>query len=96
MEKELLEKDKLMKSSSIKLLDYIKSSIEILVNIKVQEQLEKNKLKSSLEINLLSTNEEENPNDYEKLLRQLESEIRNHIKVTIRELLKDRASNETS
>ena len=65
----------------MKLLDYIKSSIEILVNIKVEEKMELNKLKFSSENNILSTNEEENTNEYEKLLRQLESEIRNHIKV---------------
>ena len=68
----------------MKLLDYIKSSIEILVNIKVEEQMELNKLKFSSENNILSTNEEENTNEYEKLLRQLESEIRNHIKVHLK------------
>lgn len=80
-EKQTLEKEKLTKSSSLKLIDYIKSSIEILVNIKVEEQIELNKIKFSQENNILSTNEEENTNEYEKLLRQLESEIRNHIKV---------------
>ena len=70
-----------MKTSSLILLDYIKSSLEIIVNLKVNEQMELNKVKSSCELNALSTNEEESPNEYEKLLRQLESEIRNHIKV---------------
>lgn len=70
-----------MKTSSLLLLDYVKSSIEILVSLKVQETIDHNKVKSSLELNVLSTNEEEGANEYEKLLRQLEGEIRNHIKV---------------
>ena len=75
--------EKLMKSSSLILLDYIKSSIEILVNIKVQEQMDLKKVRSTSDNNLLSTNEEESSKEYEKLLWQLESEIRNHIKVLI-------------
>jgi hypothetical protein len=78
-----MEKEKLMKSSSLILLDYIKSSIEILVNIKVQEQMDLKKVRSTSDNNLLSTNEEESCKEYEKLLWQLESEIRNHIKVLI-------------
>ena len=78
-----MEKEKLMKSSSLILLDYIKSSIEILVNIKVQEQMDLKKVRSTSDNNLLSTNEEESSKEYEKLLWQLESEIRNHIKVLI-------------
>ena len=78
-----MEKEKLMKWSSLILLDYIKSSIEILVNIKVQEQMDLKKVRSTSDNNLLSTNEEESSKEYEKLLWQLESEIRNHIKVLI-------------
>jgi hypothetical protein len=50
--------------------------------LKAQENLESNKVKTSSELNFLSTNEEDSPNEYEKLLRQLEGEIRNHIKVS--------------
>lgn len=80
-DKEGFEKDKLLKTSPLLLLDYIRSSIEIIISLKVQEQLELNKVKSSTELNGLSTNDDETPNEYEKLLRQLEGEIRNHIKV---------------
>lgn len=94
-EKELKEKEKLSKTSSLIILDYIKSSIDILVNLKVQETLESNKNRGTSELNLLSTNEEDSPNEYEKLLRQLEAEIRNHIKVKYL-LLIDRTPNEAS
>jgi len=70
------------------LIEYIKSSIEILINLKVEEKI--NALKENKEKSLQSNNkfqtsnyeDDDEINDYEKLLRQLESEIRNHIRVT--------------
>lgn len=56
------------------ILDYIKNSIDIIVELKAEEKLEEYKKKSSME-------EEENQNEYESLLRKLESDIRQHIRV---------------
>jgi ribosome-binding ATPase YchF (GTP1/OBG family) len=55
-------------------LDYIKNTIEILVESKVEERLE------SLKKNPTEENEEKS-NEYESLLRKLESDIRQHIRV---------------
>jgi len=69
------------------LIEYIKSSIEILINLKVEEKinaLKENREKSSQSNNKFqSSNSEDDDdvNEYEKLLRQLESEIRTHIRV---------------
>ena len=60
-------------------MDYIKSSIDILINLKVQEKINSN---------VQSRNSEEisdaESNVYEKELRHLEAEIRTHIKVTFK------------
>jgi hypothetical protein len=64
-------------------LDYIKSSIEILVSINSEKKLEEYKAKESNK-NVNSVNNDftdEEVNVYEKSLRQLEAEIRNHVKV---------------
>jgi hypothetical protein len=70
------EKEKLLKTNPLLILDYIKSSIEILINMKVQEKLQ---------TTVQSRNSEEISDDdinvYEKELRHLEAEIRSHIKV---------------
>ena len=58
------------------ILDYIKSSIEILINMKVQEKLQS--VSQPKEIGDISDAE---INVYEKELRHLEAEIRSHIKV---------------
>jgi hypothetical protein len=69
------------------LIEYIKSSIEILINLKVEEKinaLKENREKSSQSNNKFqpsNSEDDDDVNEYEKLLRQLESEIRNHIRV---------------
>ena len=65
------------------LLDYIKSSIDILINTKVEERitshLSKNEIKDKTRDYI---REEDMPiNEYESALRHLEAEIRNHIRV---------------
>ena len=62
------EKETLKKTSSFTILEYIKNSIDILVDIKIEEKLNKSK-----------NNEEEY--DYESMLKKLEADIRSHIKV---------------
>ena len=74
-----MKKEKpLRKTNAITIMEYIKSSIDILVELKVGERLEgiKNKTKESLE------DEEEVQNSYETLLRKLEGDIRGHIRVS--------------
>lgn len=71
------------------ILDYIKSSVEILINMKVQEKLQSvAQSRSSEEISDCEINV------YEKELRHLEAEIRTHIKVTIFKYHLDRTSTE--
>jgi hypothetical protein len=73
------EIDKLRQTDPVTIIEYIKTSIDILVNMKVQEKIEENEKKK---INLMSTFEfEESSVEYEKLLRKLESDIRSYIKV---------------
>lgn len=68
------EREKLRKTNSLTIIDYIKNSIDILIDLKVEEKLEAIK-----KLNL--SGEEEKQNEYETLLRKLESDIRLHIKV---------------
>jgi len=70
------EREKLRKTNSLTIIDYIKNSIDILIDLKVEEKLEAIK-----KLNL--SGEEEKQNEYETLLRKLESDIRLHIKVLI-------------
>ena len=65
--------NELMNLSIKDLVEYIKNSLDILVSIKLGEELEKYKF---------SKNDELTPNsarDYEKLLQKLEQNIREHI-----------------
>ncbi len=57
------------------LLEYIKNSIDILIDLKSEEKLEAFKKQNNLD------DEEENQNLYEGLLRKLESDVRQHIRV---------------
>lgn len=78
----LEEKAKLKKLDPKLILEYIKTSIEILVKINVEKKIEEFKLAlKKNEIEEQFTDEEVNV--YEKALRQLESEVRNHIKVIL-------------
>ncbi len=73
------EKEKLRKASPYTIIEYIKSSIEILIDLKVQEKFqEKDQRKDEFSNNFSF---EDDTNEYEKLLRKLESDIRTYIKV---------------
>ena len=66
------------------MLEYIKSSIDIVVNIKVEERINDINAKLALKeqsSEISSIDENEPINEYESSLRHLEGEIRNHIKV---------------
>ena len=81
------ERDKLLDSSISALINYIKTSIEILMNLKVEDYLElkqkeereleelKNKLRSS------SSASFEPPKDYEEVIQKYEGDIRKHIRI---------------
>ena len=67
------------KASPFTIIEYIKSSIEILIELKVQEKLQEKDLKKSETEEKFFFDDE--VNDYEKLLRKLENDIRTYIKV---------------
>lgn len=75
-----------MKTHPYTIIEYIKTSIEILIDLKVQE-------KCAEQLQQDSQLHSEEPNNYEKLLWKLESDIRNFIKVH-KQLTTDRTSNE--
>ena len=68
------EKENLKKTNPLVILDYIKNSIDILIELKVEERIEAYKKQNSEE-------DEDRQNEYETLLRKLESDIRQHIRV---------------
>lgn len=82
-----------MKIPSLTLIGYVKSSIEILVEVRAEELIKEKtkKRKNDTKLNK-SSNEsddgleiedlETSPNEYEKLLRKHEADIRNYIKVS--------------
>ena len=74
---ENLESDRknLEKLPILEIINYIKTSLYIIIQIKLKEELEKNKDKSS-KIKIWEENAAE---DYESLLRKEEAEIRQHI-----------------
>ena len=68
--------------------DYIKTSIEILMNMKMEEQQDGDpaKKKSGKDGGLVSDTEsmrsmDEPPKDYESMLQKYEAEVSNHIKI---------------
>ena len=79
--KEYLEKEKisLLSISPIVLIDYIKIHLNLLIDIKVNDKISKLKINP---IDYISSSGSELPaNDYEKLLRRYEGDIRNYIRI---------------
>jgi hypothetical protein len=66
------EKDILRRQDPYTITKYIKTSIDILIDLKVEERMDCLKL---------ITNEETDLSEYEELLRKLEADIRSHIKL---------------
>mmetsp|Transcript_7096 Transcript_7096/g.5354 ORF Transcript_7096/g.5354 Transcript_7096/m.5354 type:complete len:94 (-) Transcript_7096:681-962(-) len=88
------ERKRLRDVDAFTMLDYIKTSIEILMNMKMDEnggddKAKKKRSKDSSNNNLtgvISDTEsmksmEEPPKDYEVMLQKYEAEVRNHIKI---------------
>ena len=59
-------------------LDYIRSSIEILMNLKMEEQ--KSGVGESMS-QRSETQAAESPNGYEVMIQKLEEEVRNHVRI---------------
>ena len=81
IDKEFLEQEKssLQSLSPKSLIDYIKVHLNLLINLKVSDKL--SKLKNN-PLEFISLYGSELPaNDYEKLLRRYEADIRNYIKI---------------
>jgi hypothetical protein len=69
------EKERLVGQDPFLIIEYIRSTIEILMNLKMEElQAKKNEEEAN------STNHD-TPQDYEQMLQKLEAEVRNHIRV---------------
>ena len=75
------EKDILKKTPPLTLIEYIKTSIDILIDLKVDEKLDSLKRAQGID--------DENSQDYESLLKKLEADIRQHIRVLINFIVKD-------
>ena len=67
------EKENLRKLNPLRIIEYIKTSVDILIDVKVEERVE----------NLVGQGKdsEDRMNEYEPLLKKLESDIRQHIRV---------------
>lgn len=74
MEKEE-EIDKLRRTNPLTIIGYIRNSLDILIEMKVEEKIEANRR--------INTLDEEEQKKYEDLLRKLEGDIRMHIKVIL-------------
>lgn len=72
-----IEREKLKEVNINTIMKYIKESIEILINFKIEEaiKLYEKELKKKLKMSNITQD------DYEKVIRKLESDIRNHIQV---------------
>ena len=82
------EKERLESCDPFLVIEYIKSSIEILMNLKLEDhELDIDSAKNDLdsptitENSLSDTQNVEPPKDYEAMLQKLEAEIRCHIRV---------------
>ena len=90
------ERERLHDTNSFTILEYIKTSIEILMNMKMEEQQEmkqskreeKRKARRSKTYtegddieSESAVSGEEAPSEYESMLQKYEAEVRNHIKI---------------
>lgn len=83
------EREKLWDTDELIILDYIRSSVEILMNLKIEEHEEefeekvKKRIKSlwNDEHEALDSDCSEAPNNYETVIQKLEADVWNHISV---------------
>ena len=81
IDKDFLEQEKssVQSISSLSLIDYIKVNLNLLINLKVNDRLSKLKTNPSEFISLYGSDIP--ANDFEKLLRRYEADIRNYIRM---------------
>jgi len=85
LEDEREEKDIIMSLDSYVLIEYIKSSVDIILNLKFEEiekrLMDKNdpKPQDTGRSSLMSTSGEGPPKVYEELIQSLEGDVRKHI-----------------
>ena len=72
-----IEREKLKELDEFTVLDYIRSSIEILMNLKIEEHEGDGEPQRSK----LKVPKEESQTDYEETIQKLEADVRNHISV---------------
>ena len=91
------ERERLQETNPFTILEYIKTSIEILMNMKMEEhqdQVDKNKkskkkkrgegilgLEDGVSDSESVLSQDGPPSDYEQMLQKYEAEVRNHIKI---------------
>ena len=67
------ERENLRKLNPLRIIEYIKTSLDILIDVKVEERIDN--------INREGKDSVDRMNEYEPLLKKLESDIRQHIRV---------------
>ena len=68
--------------SPIELIEYVRSSIEILMNLKLEELEQQRKEAKEIDESFSSIRSKEGPpQEYEEIIQKLEAEIRSHISV---------------
>ncbi len=67
------ERENLRKLNPLRIIEYIKTSLDILIDVKVEERIDN--------INREGKDSVDKMNEYEPLLKKLESDIRQHIRV---------------
>ena len=74
------ERENLEETDPLIIIEYIKTSIEILLNIKEEEQ-QAQLLHQKTAVDESMKSEKEPPQDYEQIIQKLEAETRMHIRV---------------
>ena len=76
------ERETLKDAEPLLIIGYIKTSVEILMNLKAEEQeLQKMERKEEGESLVSEKSQPEPPKKYEEMLQKLEDEVRTHIRV---------------
>jgi uncharacterized protein with von Willebrand factor type A (vWA) domain len=91
------ELEKLKNVQTISLVQYIKSSMDIIIQMKLEARESKVNEKVAEKLRELDNNGKydntQNSEEYEKIIQKLEAEVRNHISVIHRALIHYRSNN---
>ena len=75
------EREALKETDPLVLIEYVKTSIEILLNLRDEDKAPHKQATSHDESILTQKSDKDPPQDYEQLIQKLEAEVRNHIRV---------------